>query len=191
MHLKVDRMAEVGVLHESSRPEELHMETAGQVVGRMATVDHEDGHTVAGERRMGREEVDRTVLAGADEAVVRKAKEAARVHQKVKALVQVALHRARELLRVVHRATEPVRVVHHRAREPVQGVRMARAMGHCREVAGKTVDWAEEGQKEELAERVLLLLRSRSRKHLSCRSGQKYPSAYRPWAFPPWAYRRR
>ena len=152
VHLEADRMGEAVAHHGCSRPEELHMETAGQVVGRMATVDHEDGHTVAGERRMGREEVDRTVLAGADEAVVRKAKEAARVHQKVKALVQVALHRARELLRVVHRATEPVRVVHHRAREPVQGVRMARAMGHCRAAAGTTVDWAEEDQKGELAE---------------------------------------
>jgi hypothetical protein len=168
------------VLHESSRPEELHRETAGQVVGHMATVDREVGHTVVAERRTDREEVGHTVLAGAGEAVVRKAKEAAQVH-----------HRARERLRVVHRATGPVRAVRHRAKEPVQGVRMARATEHCRAVAGKTVDWAEEVQKEELAERVLLLLRSRSRKHPSCRSGQRYPSACRPWAFLPWACRRR
>jgi hypothetical protein len=131
------------------------------------------------------------VLAEADEAVVRKAKEAALVHQKVKELVRVVHHRARELLRVVHMVTEPVRVAHRRVKEPVQGVRMARAMGHCRAAAGKTVDWAEEDQKGELAEKVRLLLRSRSRKHPSCRSGQRYPSACRPWAFLPWACRRR
>jgi hypothetical protein len=176
------------VLHESSRPEELHRETAGQVVGHMATVDREVGHTVVAERRTDREEVGHTVLAGAGEAVVRKAKEAAQVHQTAKELVRMVHHRARERLRVVHRATGPVRAVHHRAKEPVQGVRMARATERCRAVAGKTVDWAEEVQKEELAERVLLLLRSRSRKHPSCRSGQRCPWACRPWAFPPWAY---
>ena len=185
-------MVEVVVLRESSRPGELHMEIGGQVVGHTAIVDQELGHTVAVERRMGREEVDRTVLvAEAGEAAVRKAKEAAQVHQTVKELVQVVRHRARELLLVVRRATGLVRAVHRRAKEPLRVGRMAMAMEHCRAVAGKATDWAEEDQKGELAEKVPRPLHSRSRMHLSCQSGQRCPSASPPWASPPWAYRRR
>jgi hypothetical protein len=164
-------MVEVVVLRESSRPGELHMEIAGQVVGHTAIVDQELGHTVAVERRMGREEVGRTVLvAEAGEVAVRKANEAAQVHQTVKELV---------------------RAVHRRAKEPLRVGRMAMAMEHCRAVAGKATDWAEEDQKGELAEKVPHPLRSRSRMHLSCQSGQRCPSASPPWASPPWAYRRR
>jgi hypothetical protein len=203
VHLEVDQMAEVGVLHGSSRPEEPHRETAGQVAGHMATVDQEVGrmetvdqvvgHTVAAEHRIGCEEVDRTVLvAEAGEAVVRKVKEAVQGHHTVKEVVRVHRRAKEQPVQAVHRrVTEPVQVV-HRAKETVQGVRMA--MGRWREVAGKAIDWAEEDQKEELAEKVPLLLRSRSRKHLSCQSGQRLacrPWPSHPWASHPWAYRRR
>ena len=181
-------MEEAVARHGCSRPEELHRETVGQGVGRMETADQEVGHTVAAGRRMGRE---------AGEAVVRKAKEPVQVRHKAKEAVQAVHHRARERpvravrrrarkrLREVHMARELHQVVHRRATEPVQGARMAMGMGHWRAVAGKVIDWVEEDQRAELAEKVPLLLRSRSRMHLSCQSDQQL--ACRPWACRPWA----
>jgi hypothetical protein len=169
VRLEADRTEEAVARHGSSRLRELHKETAGQAVGRMATVDQEAGHmgtadqavghTVAAGHRMGRE---------AGEAVARKAKEPVQGHHKVKEVVQVVHRRARE---------HPVRAVHHKAREQavrhrvtglVQVVHRAMAMGHCRAVAGKATDWVEEDQRAELAEKVPLLLRSKSRMRLSC-----------------------
>ena len=208
VHPEADRMEEAVARHGCSRPEELHRETVGQGVGRMETADQEVGHTVAAGRRMGRE---------AGEAVVRKAKEPVQVRHKAKEPVQAVHHRARErpvravrrrarkrlrevhmareLHQVVHRrAKEPVQVAHRRAKEPVQVARMAMGMGHWRAVAGKVIDWVEEDQRAELAEKVPLLLRSRSRMHLSCQSGRQLacrPWACRPLASHPSAYRRR
>lgn len=181
-------MGEAVAHHGCSRPEELRRETVGQAVGHMATVDQEAGHTVAAGRRMGRE---------AGEAVVRKAKEPAQGRHKAKEVVQAVHHRARERpvravrrrarerLREVHMARELHQVVHRRAKEPVQGARKAMGMGRWRAVAGKVIDWVEEDQRAELAEKVPLLLRSRSRMHLSCQSDQQL--ACRPWACRPWA----
>lgn len=186
MHPAAVRMVEAVAHHGCSRPEELHTETVGPAVGRKETVGREVDHTVVGERRTGREEVGHTAEPG--EAVVRKAKEVAQGHHKVKEPVQ-GHHMAKELVQAVHRrATEPVQVV-HRAKEPVQGGRMA--MGHWEEAAGKETDWVEEDRKEELAEKVLLLLHSRSRMHPSCQSGPRSPAGRYPSACRPWAYRRR
>ena len=188
VHPEADRMEEAVARHGCSRPEELHRETVGQGVGRMETADQEVGHTVAAGRRMGRE---------AGEAVVRKAKEPVQVRHKAKEAVQAVHHRARERpvravrrrarerLREVHMARELHQVVHRRAKEPVQGARKAMGMGRWRAVAGKVIDWVEEDQRAELAEKVPLLLRSRSRMHLSCQSDQQL--ACRPWACRPWA----
>jgi hypothetical protein len=193
VRLEADRTEEAVARHGSSRLRELHKETAGQAVGRMATVDQEAGHmgtadqavghTVAAGHRMGRE---------AGEAVARKAKEPVQGHHKVKEVVQVVHRRARE---------HPVRAVHHKAREQavrhrvtglVQVVHRAMAMGHCRAVAGKATDWVEEDQRAELAEKVPLLLRSKSRMRLSCQPRLVCrPWACRPLACRPWAYRRR
>lgn len=150
------------------------METAGQAVGRMEIVAEAAGRTVAAEHRMGCEEVDRIVAEGA----VRKAKEAARGHRKVKELALVVHRRARarEPVRVVRRATGLVQAV-HRANELVRAVR-------------KAIDWAEEDQKAELVEKVPRLLRSRSRMHLSCQSGPRF-AGWCPWACRPLAYRHR
>ena len=190
-------MEEAVARHGCSRPEELHRETVGQGVGRMETVDQEVGHTAAAGRCMGRE---------AGEVVVRKAKGPAQGRHKAKEAVQAVHHRARERpvravrrrarerLREVHMARELHQVVHRRAKEPVQGARMAMGMGHWRAVAGKVIDWVEEDQRAELAEKVPLLLRSRSRMHLSCQSGRQLacrPWACRPLASHPSAYRRR
>jgi hypothetical protein len=198
VRLEAGRTEEAVAHHGCSRPGELHKETAGQVVGRMATVDQEAGHmgtageavghTVAAGRRTGRE---------AGEAVAHKAKEPVQGRHKVKEIVQVVHRRAREhpVQAVHHKAREhPVREVHHMVTGLVQVVHRAMAMGHCRAVAGKVIDWVGEDQKAELAEKVPLLLRSKSRMHLSCQPGPRracHPSACRPWASHPWAYRRR
>ena len=192
-------MVEVAARHECSRPRELRMETAGQVVGHMETVyqavgrtetvGQAAGRTVAAEPRMGCGEVGRTEI-GADQLVVRKVMELVQGHHRVKELVRAAHRRAREPVQAVRMAKELARVARRRAREPVRVVRMA--MGHCRAVAGKAIGWVEEDQqkaeqKEEVVEKVPLLLRNRSRMHLSCQSA---PAGCCPLACRPLACRR-